>query len=124
MLTRSGSKVLDKANIQAAASQLSATGGKPAVDGIPLSTLNSAAEQGLPEDSDDFCIETSKQLKPTATLQEIFDAFKNPISGVGFLGPAQSMPSCTFVSYDAITWLQEHIEGPCNPIEILEDMRR
>ncbi|EAT34884.1 AAEL012917-PA, partial [Aedes aegypti] len=105
-------------------SQLSATGGKPAVDGIPLSTLNSAAEQGLPEDSDDFCIETSKQLKPTATLQEIFDAFKNPISGVGFLGPAQSMPSCTFVSYDAITWLQEHIEGPCNPIEILEDMRR
>ncbi|XP_029721962.2 GATOR complex protein Iml1 isoform X2 [Aedes albopictus] len=124
MLTRSGSKVLDKANIQAAASQLSSTGGKHTMDGIPLSTLNSAAEQGLPEDSDDFCIESSKQLKPTATLQEIFDAFKNPLHGVGFLGPAQSMPSCTFVSYDAITWLQEHIEGPCNPIEILEDMRR
>lgn len=127
MLTRSGSKVLDKANIQAAAvaaaNQLNSTGGKTTVDGIPLSTLNSAAEQGLPEDSDDFCSESSK-LKPTASLQEIFEAFKNPIQGVGFLGPAPSMPSCTFVSYDALTWLQNHIEGPCNPIEILDDMRR
>ncbi|XP_055607436.1 GATOR complex protein Iml1 isoform X1 [Uranotaenia lowii] len=131
ILTRSSSKVLDKANIQAAAAAAAAganhhmntVGGKTTVDGIPLSTLNSATEQGLPEDSDDFCTESSK-LKQTATLQEIFDAFKNPTHGVGFLGPAQSLPSCTFVAYDAIHWLQNRIEGPCNPLEILEDMRK
>lgn len=124
MLTRSSSKVLDKANIQAAgASQISSVGGKTTVDGIPLSTLNSASEQGLPEDSDDFCSESSK-LKQTATLQEIFDAFKNPHHGVGFLGAAQSLPSCTFVAYDAINWLQNRIEGSCNPMEILENMRK
>ncbi|XP_055630377.1 GATOR complex protein Iml1 isoform X2 [Toxorhynchites rutilus septentrionalis] len=124
MLTRSSSKVLDKANIQAAGmNQISSVGGKTTVDGIPLSTLNSASEQGLPEDSDDFCSESSK-LKQTATLQEIFEAFKNPYHGVGFLGPAQSLPSCTFVAYDAINWLQNRIEGSCNPLEILEDMRK
>ncbi|XP_058462915.1 GATOR complex protein Iml1 isoform X2 [Malaya genurostris] len=124
ILTRSGSKVLDKANIQATvANQISSVGGKTTVDGIPLSTLNSASEQGLPEDSDDFCTESSK-LKQSATLQEIFEAFRNPDHGVGFLGPAQSLPSCTFVSYDAITWLQNRIEGPSNPLKILEDMRR
>ncbi|XP_058838167.1 GATOR complex protein Iml1 isoform X2 [Topomyia yanbarensis] len=124
ILTRSSSKVLDKANIQGAGTnQISSVGGKTTVDGIPLSTLNSATEQGLPEDSDDFCTESSK-LKQTATLQEIFEAFKNPDHGVGFLGPAQSLPSCTFVAYDAITWLQNRIDGPCNPLDILEDMRR
>ncbi|XP_058120820.1 GATOR complex protein Iml1 [Anopheles ziemanni] len=102
---------------------VSSIGGKTTVDGIPLSTLNSAAEQGLPEDTDDFTGESCK-LKPTATLQEIFDALRHPVHGVGFLGPAQSMPSCTFVSYDAITWLQNRIEGPCHPVDILEEMRR
>ncbi|XP_039435654.1 GATOR complex protein Iml1 isoform X2 [Culex pipiens pallens] len=131
ILTRSNSKVLDKANIHAAAAasavaaanQLSSPAGRTTVDGVALSTLNSAAEQGLPEDSDDFTTETSK-LKQTATLTEIFEAFKNPVHGVGFVGPAQSMPSCTFVAYDAINWLQSHIDGPCHPLDILEDMRR
>ncbi|XP_050092194.1 GATOR complex protein Iml1 isoform X2 [Anopheles aquasalis] len=148
ILTRAGSKVLDKSgsamqtqqqstnssasgNTGTAAAAVaspgpltvSSIGGKTTVDGIPLSTLNSPTEQGLPEDADDFSGESTK-LKPTATLQEIFDALRHPEHGVGFLGPAQSMPSCTFVSYDAINWLQSRIEGPCNPIEILEEMRR
>uniref|UniRef100_A0A182NJK6 DEP domain-containing protein n=1 Tax=Anopheles dirus TaxID=7168 RepID=A0A182NJK6_9DIPT len=102
---------------------VSSIGGRTTVDGIPLSTLNTATEQGLPEDGDDFSSEGGK-LKPTATLQEIFDALRHPVHGVGFLAPAQSMPSCTFVSYDAINLLQNRIEGPCQPIEILEEMRR
>nr|XP_040227207.2 GATOR complex protein Iml1 isoform X3 [Anopheles coluzzii] len=103
---------------------VSSVGGRTTVDGIPLSTLNTAGtEQGLLEDGDDFGGEGGK-LKPTATLQEIFDALRHPAHGVGFLAPAQSMPSCTFVSYDAINWLQNRIEGPCKPVEILEEMRR
>uniref|UniRef100_A0A182TBI9 DEPDC5 C-terminal domain-containing protein n=1 Tax=Anopheles maculatus TaxID=74869 RepID=A0A182TBI9_9DIPT len=102
---------------------VSSVGGRTTVDGIPLSTLNTATEQGLQEDGDDFGGEGGK-LKPTATLQEIFDAMRHPVHGVGFLAPAQSMPSCTFVSYDAINWLQNRIEGPCKPVEILEEMRR
>ncbi|XP_035917086.1 GATOR complex protein Iml1 isoform X3 [Anopheles stephensi] len=102
---------------------VSSVGGRTTVDGIPLSTLNTATEQGLLEDGDDFGGEGGK-LKPTATLQEIFDAMRHPVHGVGFLAPAQSMPSCTFVSYDAINWLQNRIEGPCKPVDILEEMRR
>uniref|UniRef100_A0A182MHG8 DEPDC5 C-terminal domain-containing protein n=1 Tax=Anopheles culicifacies TaxID=139723 RepID=A0A182MHG8_9DIPT len=102
---------------------ISSIGGRTTVDGIPLSTLNTATEQGLPEDGDDFGGEGGK-LKPMATLHEIFDAMRHPAHGVGFLAPAQSMPSCTFVSYDAINWLQNRIEGPCKPVEILEEMRR
>lgn len=49
---------------------------------------------------------------------------KHPVTGVGFLGPATSIPSCTFVSYDAILWLQTRIEGSCNAIEVLERMRK
>ncbi|XP_058067307.1 GATOR complex protein Iml1 [Anopheles bellator] len=143
ILSRTGSKVLDKSGsaiqqggpgvstVTAAGPgtptgpplTVSSIGGKTTVDGIPLSTLNSATEQGLPEDADDFGGESTK-LKATATLQEIFDAMRHPEHGVGCLGPAQSMPSCTFVSYDAINWLQNRIEGPCNPLEILEEMRR
>uniref|UniRef100_A0A182PF51 DEP domain-containing protein n=1 Tax=Anopheles epiroticus TaxID=199890 RepID=A0A182PF51_9DIPT len=103
---------------------ISSVGGRTTVDGIPLSTLNTAGtEQGLLEDGDDFGGEGGK-LKPSATLQEIFEAMRHPVHGVGFLAPAQSMPSCTFVSYDAINWLQNRIEGPCKPVEILEEMRR
>ncbi|XP_053687887.1 GATOR complex protein Iml1 isoform X1 [Sabethes cyaneus] len=124
ILTRSSSKVLEKGNMQATGTnQISSLGGKTTVDGVPLSTLNSASEQGLPEDSDDFASESSK-LKQSATLQEIFEAFKHPVHGVGFLAAAQSLPSCTFVAYDAITWLQNRIEGPCNPLDILEEMRK
>ncbi|XP_052897957.1 GATOR complex protein Iml1 [Anopheles moucheti] len=158
ILTRTGSKVLDKSGsamqsptpigsgaIGSAAStvpngnnsngpatpvtpgigspMISSVGGRTTVDGIPLSTLNTATEQGLPEDGDDFGGECGK-LKSTATLQEIFDAMRHAVHGVGFLAPAQSMPSCTFVSYDAINWLQNRIEGPCKPVEILEEMRR
>ncbi|GAB0089616.1 GATOR complex protein Iml1 [Sergentomyia squamirostris] len=64
------------------------------------------------------------KFKVTDPLTEIYEAMKHPQTGVPFIGPAQSMPSCTFVSYDAIRWLQARIEGPFDPIELLERMRR
>lgn len=48
---------------------------------------------------------------------------KHPVSGLGFLGPNASIPSCTFVSHDAVQWLQNRIDGPCDPMAILERMR-
>lgn len=63
------------------------------------------------------------KLKPNAPLLEIYEAMRHPVTGVGFLGPAASIPALTFVSYDAVVWLQNRIDGPCDPISILERMR-
>lgn len=57
-------------------------------------------------------------------MVEIFEAMKHPVTGIGFLGPAPSLPSFTFVSYDAILWLHSRMEDPCNPIEILDSMKK
>lgn len=75
------------------------------------------------EDADDsIFIET--KLSATASLTEIFEAMRHPTTGITFIVKQQSLPSYTFVSYDAINWLNHHIEGQCNAIEILERMRR
>lgn len=69
-----------------------------------------------------FLAET--KISPSAPLNEIFEAMRHPATGVSFLAKAQSLPSCTFVSYDAINWLNSRIEGSCNAVEILERMRK
>ena len=51
------------------------------------------------------------RLKSTATLSEILEALRNTVSGVGFLTHHPSLPSCTFVSADAVLWLIRHVEG-------------
>ena len=56
-------------------------------------------------------------------LTEIVEAMRHPVTGLGFLGPNTSIPSGTFVSHDAIQWLQNRMEGPCDPVAILERMR-
>jgi DEP domain-containing protein 5 len=63
------------------------------------------------------------KFKPTSTIAEIFEAFKNPNTGVGFMEPLPSMPTLAFSSYDAIMWLYNRVEGIVNPIEMLETMR-
>lgn len=63
------------------------------------------------------------KLSCNATVLEIFDAMKHPITGVSFLGKAQSLPSFTFILWDAIHWIQTHVEGNANALEILEAMR-
>lgn len=75
------------------------------------------------EDNEESFLNDTK-LSATATLNDIFEAMRNTVTGVSFLAKVQSLPSCTFVSYDAINWLNNHIEGPCNALELLEKMRR
>jgi len=51
------------------------------------------------------------KIKNNATNLEILEAMKQPQTGVGFLTQHPSLPSQTFVSADAIQWLNNHIEG-------------
>lgn len=48
---------------------------------------------------------------------------RHSTTGLGFLGPTASIPSGTFVAHDAIQWLQNRMDSPCDPIAILERMR-
>lgn len=98
--------------------------GKMSHEGSTL-TLNSESNCLLvtTEDSEESFLSEAK-LSQTATLTEIFEAMRHPATGVNFLAKAQSLPSFTFVSHDAINWLNSRIEGTCNPIEILEKMRK
>lgn len=45
---------------------------------------------------------------------------KNPITGVGFLTPHQSLPSYTFTSADAVNWLINHVEHVTNVDEAMQ----
>lgn len=51
------------------------------------------------------------KIKSTAPYSEILEAMKHPHTGVGFLTHNPSLPSQTFVSSDAVQWLNSHIEG-------------
>ncbi|KAL5290697.1 DEPDC5 family protein [Megaselia abdita] len=64
------------------------------------------------------------KFKPNASVQEIFDGMKDAVNGIGFFIPTQSMPSCTFVSYDAIMWLKKRLDVSRSPLEVLEAMRK
>ena len=67
---------------------------------------------------------TVSKLSYNASVQEIFDAMKHPITGVSFLAKAQSLPSHTFIVWDAINWIQNHVDGNINAIDTLESMRK
>lgn len=58
--------------------------------------------RGIPEVS---------KLKSTATYAEILELMKHPQNGVGFLMQHPSLPSQTFVSADAVQWLNNNLEG-------------
>lgn len=76
------------------------------------------------EDNEETFLTETKLNVADATINEIFEAFRHPTTGVSFLAKVQSLPSQTFVSYDAINWLNNRIDGQFNAIEILERMRR
>lgn len=64
------------------------------------------------------------KFSPNATLPEIFEAMKHPVNGVGFFSQTQSLPSCTFVSYDALMWLKTRLNNGRHPLDLLEAMRK
>lgn len=90
----------------------------------PALSLNPEPSLVITSEDNEETFLTETKLNASATLSEIFEAFRNPVTGVSFLAKVQSLPSQTFVSYDAINWLNNRIEGQCNAIEILERMRR
>lgn len=66
-------------------------------------------------------------LKATSTHGDILEAMKNPITGVGFLTQHQSLPSYTFISADAVSWLINHLENVADidqAMEVLNSMHK
>ena len=94
---RSGSKVMDRGRISPASEAV-----------LPLSLEQQQDHFDSNEDSANM--ELTK-IKSTAPNNEILEAMKHPQSGVGFLTQHPSLPSQTFVSADAVQWLNNHIEG-------------
>lgn len=113
-MIRSGSKVLDRSN---------STKVMQATEATTMSLNPDPSLVITTEDNEETFLAETK-LSATATLTEIFEAFRHPVTGITFLVKVQSLPSQTFVSYDAINWLNNRIEGQCNAVEILERMRR
>ncbi|XP_076241100.1 GATOR complex protein Iml1 isoform X2 [Calliopsis andreniformis] len=95
---RSGSKVMDRGRISPASEAV-----------LPLSLEQQQDHFDSNEDSANM--ELTK-IKSTATYNEILEAMKHPQHGVvGSLTQHPSLPNQTFVSADAVQWLNNHIEG-------------
>ncbi|EFN87095.1 DEP domain-containing protein 5 [Harpegnathos saltator] len=98
---RSGSKVMDRGRISPASEAV-----------LPLSIEQQQQQQQDHFDAnDDSANMELTKIKSNATNVEILEAMKHPQTGVGFLTQHPSLPSQTFVSADAIQWLNNHIEG-------------
>ncbi|KQS43080.1 GATOR complex protein DEPDC5 isoform X4 [Drosophila erecta] len=90
---------------------------------FPATDAAAAAGIAARDDQDDgFPVDI--KFSPNATLPEIFEAMKHPVNGVGFFSQTQSLPSCTFVSYDALMWLKTRLNNGRHPLDLLEAMRK
>ncbi|XP_076389057.1 GATOR complex protein Iml1 isoform X7 [Megachile rotundata] len=94
---RSGSKVMDRGRVSPASEAV-----------LPLALEQQ--QDHFDSNEDNANMELTK-LKNTAPNNEILEAMKHPQTGVGFLTHHPSLPSQTFVSADAVQWLNNHIEG-------------
>ncbi|XP_018377289.1 PREDICTED: DEP domain-containing protein 5 isoform X8 [Trachymyrmex cornetzi] len=95
---RSGSKVMDRGRVSPASEAV-----------LPLSLEQQ--QQDHFDANDDSANQELTKIKNNATNVEILEAMKHPQTGVGFLTQHPSLPSQTFVSADAIQWLNNHVEG-------------
>ncbi|XP_032596837.1 GATOR complex protein Iml1 isoform X4 [Drosophila grimshawi] len=77
-----------------------------------------------PRDDQDDGFPMDIKFSASATLAEMFEAMKHPVNGVGFFTQTQSLPSCTFISYDALIWLRSRVTNGRHPLELLEAMRK
>ncbi|XP_024945563.1 GATOR complex protein DEPDC5 isoform X2 [Cephus cinctus] len=109
---RSGSKVMDRGRVSPASEAV-----------LPLSPEQQQQEH-LEANEESANTEVSK-IKSNASSSEILEGMKHPQTGVGFLKQCPSLPSQTFVSADAVQWLNNHIEGGVtveNAINIMKNM--
>ncbi|XP_044593245.1 GATOR complex protein Iml1 isoform X8 [Cotesia glomerata] len=109
---RSGSKVMDRGRVS------------PASEAVLPLALEQSQQEHL-ETNDENSNPEMTNLKSNASNSEILEALKNPQNGISFLTPHPSLPSQTFVSADAVQWLNNHIDGGVNvqqAIKIMESM--
>ncbi|XP_058807766.1 GATOR complex protein Iml1 isoform X1 [Phymastichus coffea] len=109
---RSGSKVMDRGRVSPASEVV-----------LPLA-IEQQQQDHLEVNDENFVPEVTK-IKSTSPATEILEAMKHPHNGVGFLTQHPSLPSQTFVSADAVQWLNSHIEGGVtveNAITIMKGM--
>ncbi|XP_034484120.1 GATOR complex protein Iml1 isoform X2 [Drosophila innubila] len=78
----------------------------------------------VPRDDQDDGFPVDNKFSANITLAEIFEAMKHPSTGVGYFSQTQSLPSCTFVSYDALMWLKARLTNGRHPLDLLEAMRK
>ncbi|KAG8034214.1 hypothetical protein G9C98_001299 [Cotesia typhae] len=107
---RSGSKVMDRGRVS------------PASEAVLPLALEQSQQEHL-ETNDENSNPEMTNLKSNASNSEILEALKNPQNGISFLTPHPSLPSQTFVSADAVQWLNNHIDGGVNiqqAIKIME----
>ncbi|KAL7732774.1 hypothetical protein ACLKA6_005916 [Drosophila palustris] len=83
-----------------------------------------AAAAVVPRDDQDDGFPVDNKFSANITLAEIFEAMKHPLTGVGYFSQTQSLPSCTFVSYDALMWLKARLTNGRHPLDLLEAMRK
>ncbi|XP_012282674.1 GATOR complex protein DEPDC5 isoform X2 [Orussus abietinus] len=95
---RSGSKVMDRGRVS------------PASEAVLPLALEQQQQDHLETNEESAHPEVTK-LKSNASSSEILEAMKHPQTGVGFLTQHPSVPSQTFISADAVQWLNDHIEG-------------
>ncbi|XP_012252064.2 GATOR complex protein Iml1 isoform X6 [Athalia rosae] len=111
---RSGSKVMDRGRASPASEAV-----------LPLSPEQQ--QQDHSECSEDSTNAEVSKLKSNASNAEILEAMRAPHTGIGFLTQHPSLPSLTFVSAEAVQWLNNHIEGGVTvekAIGIMEGMIR
>ncbi|XP_062137286.1 GATOR complex protein Iml1 isoform X2 [Drosophila sulfurigaster albostrigata] len=96
----------------------------PGTDAAAAAAASNAAAGVIPRDDQDDGFPVDIKFSANITLAEIFEAMKHPITGVGYFTQTQSLPSCTFVSYDALLWLKARLSNGRHPLDILEAMRK
>ncbi|XP_023034077.1 GATOR complex protein Iml1 isoform X3 [Drosophila willistoni] len=90
---------------------------------LPVADAGAASATASRDDQDDgFPVDI--KFPANATLGEIFEAMKHPVTGVGYFLQTPSLPSCTFISYDALMWLKARLDNGRNPLDLLEAMRK
>ncbi|XP_063239930.1 GATOR complex protein Iml1 isoform X2 [Bacillus rossius redtenbacheri] len=119
---RSGSKVMERVKA------VGAPGGgrvSPASEAASEKTADGGQGEDVLDDGQGKAV--PRCLRSGASLPEILEAMRQPATGVGFVSLHPSLPSCTFVSADAVQWLVASVEGVSREepaVAIMEDMMK
>lgn len=62
-------------------------------------------------------------LRANASYVDILEAMKQPANGLGLLTTHQTLPPYTFISFDAINWLVNHMDGITTPEQAIKVLK-